>query len=340
MSSSEVSSGIGPILDSTLRDGRYLGNWEPEVTSSLVAELADCGIAAIEIGPELGLGDTSTARFSSRDLIFQDIASASNAKSTSLIGCFFIPGIGNHEDLVRARDSGLDFVRVGQNPSNWSSALEYIELSKTLGLRVFFNIMKSHLLSPAQFAEIARQISDVPIDGLYLVDSTGTLTPDEVKTYILHAREMTEHPLGFHGHNNLGLAQANSLMAWSCGALHVDGTLAGIGRGGGNASTEILAGLLRKLKFESSINLKSLCQLPLGLTNRLNGETRESIYLDLLCGVLGFHSSFLKTLREVASCYEIPCDQLLEEVAAKNREDPSRKLIEQIARDLVSSLKD
>lgn len=325
---------VGPILDSTLRDGRYLGNWRPEVTTSLVATLADCGITGIEIGPELGLGDTSAKRFNSRTLIFEDISNASNVKAKSLIGCFFIPGIGNRDDLARAKDSGLDFIRIGQNPSNWSSAVEFIEYAAALGLQVFFNLMKSHLVSPAQFADIARQLSDVPIDGLYLVDSTGTLTPDEIRAYILQAKEKTQHSLGFHGHDNLGLAHANCLTAWSCGALFVDGTLAGIGRGGGNASTEILAGILRKLRPKTSINLKSLYQLSLRLTNQIDDKTRDSHHLDLLCGVLGFHSSWLATLSDVANHHNIPCERLVEEVAAVDRENPSRELMEQIARNL------
>jgi len=49
---------------------------------------------------------------------------------------------------------------------------------------------------------------------------------------------------------------------------------------------------------------------------------------------LGFHSSWLAALSEVANHHNIPCETLVEEVAAVDRENPSRELMEQIARDL------
>ena len=327
---------VGQILDSTLRDGRYIGKWSNEFTVSLVTQLSKCGITQIEIGPELGLGDASSRRFESQDLIFEDIANAQSVKSQSLIGAFFIPGIGVRDDLVRAKDHGLDFVRIGQNPSNWTSAVEYIEVAISLGLRTFFNLMKSHLVRPREFAKIARRLSDLPLDGIYLVDSTGTFTPDEVRAYISEARESTQHALGFHGHDNLGLAHANSVMAWSCGALYVDGTLGGIGRGGGNASTERLSGLNKRLGSAVQTNTKMLCELSLQMSNQTNKSNQDSGYLDLICGIYGFHSSWLTTVCEVADQYGVAYDQLIEQVAAKNRENPPRELFELTARGIAA----
>ena len=338
MTAKQSAPQVGPILDSTLRDGRYLGNWSNDLTVTLVTQLDKCGITGIEIGPELGLGDTSSRRFESRDLIFEDIANAQSAKSKSLIGAFFIPGIGIRGDLVRAKDCGLDFIRIGQNPANWISTIEFIEISLSLGLRVFFNLMKSHLVSPREFAEIARQLSDLPLDGIYLVDSTGTFTPDDVRAYISEARESTHHALGFHGHDNLGLAHANSITAWKYGALHVDGTLGGMGRCGGNAATERLSGLTKRLGLAGQIDTQWLCQLSIELGNQTNKYSQESIYLGLICGVFGFHSSWLTSVREVADQFGIAYDQLIEQVAAKNRENPSRELFELTASEIAASL--
>jgi len=329
------SHGIGPILDSTLRDGRYLGNWRPELTRCLVADLAACGVSGIEIGPELGLGDTSSDRFTSRKSIFEDINSAASVKSSSLIGSFFIPGIGVHEDLIQARREGLDFVRIGQNPANWTSAVPFIETAISSGLRVFFNLMKSHLVTPHQFTDIVGQLSELPLDGVYLVDSTGTLTPDDVRRYVMDARKNTSLSIGFHGHDNLGLANANSLMAWTCGAKHVDGTLLGIGRGGGNASTERLFGLRTRLSLESSVDLRSICKIALNLESELKYGDRHLDYLDLVCGILGFHSSWLNLAKEIAGAHAVDCVQLIEAVSTKDRESPSRALFEEVARGLA-----
>jgi isopropylmalate/homocitrate/citramalate synthase len=269
-------------------------------------------------------------------LIFEDIACASLVKSQSLIGSFFIPGVGVRDDLVRAKENGLDFVRIGQNPATWTSAVELIEVAISLDLKVFFNLLKSHLVSPHEFAKIAGTLSELPLDGIYLVDSTGTFTPDDVRAYILEAREYTSRALGFHGHDNLGLAHANSLMAWNCGALHVDGTLMGIGRGGGNASTERLSGLRKKFGLEDAIDTSSLCQVSSELGKALERENNDFAYLNIVCGILGFHSSWLTTASEIADTYGVASYELIAEVSAINRENPARDLFEQVAQAIAS----
>ena len=53
-------------------------------------------------------------------------------------------------------------------------------------------------------------------------------------------------PVGFHAHNNLGLAIANSITAITAGAKILDGTARGFGAGAGNAQLEVLVAVLAK----------------------------------------------------------------------------------------------
>lgn len=64
-----------------------------------------------------------------------------------------------------------------------------------------------------------------------LADSAGYLTEDGVKARISVLTEKLCIPVGFHAHNNLGLAIANSLAAISEGASYIDGSLRGLGAG-------------------------------------------------------------------------------------------------------------
>jgi 4-hydroxy 2-oxovalerate aldolase len=83
------------------------------------------------------------------------------------------------------------------------------------------------------------------VDAVYLADSLGSMRPARVTELIRRFATHTPHPIGFHAHDNQGLALANSLAAIEAGASWIDATMAGMGRGAGNAKTEQLLGLLR-----------------------------------------------------------------------------------------------
>ena len=62
-------------------------------------------------------------------------------------------------------------------------------------------------------------------------------------------------PFGFHAHDNLGLATANSLTAANYGAKYIDACIRGFGAGAGNTQLEVLVAVLDKLGYETGIDL-------------------------------------------------------------------------------------
>jgi hypothetical protein len=75
---------------------------------------------------------------------------------------------------------------------------------------------------------------------VYIADTTSAFRPSDVKERILALRSATELPVGFHAHDGQGMAHANVEAALEAGATWIDGTTLGLGRGAGNARTEIL----------------------------------------------------------------------------------------------------
>ena len=73
--------------------------------------------------------------------------------------------------------------------------------------------------------------------------------PEEVFEYIDRTKEKISTELGFHGHNNLSLAVANTMQAISAGASYIDTCIRGMGRSAGNAQSEIIIYLLQKMKI-------------------------------------------------------------------------------------------
>ena len=84
------------------------------------------------------------------------------------------------------------------------------------------------------------------VDAISFVDSYGSLTPKETQNFFYKAKDYfeTKTKIGCHFHNNSGLALANSLIAYDNGCQIIDSTFTGMGRGAGNAETELLLGIL------------------------------------------------------------------------------------------------
>ena len=70
--------------------------------------------------------------------------------------------------------------------------------------------------------------------------------PREVAARVRAGREAVQIPIGFHPHNNLGLAIGNILAAVDEGATYIDGSLKGFGGGAGNAQTEVAVAALKR----------------------------------------------------------------------------------------------
>lgn len=236
------------ILDCTIRDSSYVVDFQftKEDTFVVAKGLATAGLGHIEVGHGLGIGASkckSPAAESDHDYIR---VACEAANGSAKVGSFFIPGIGREDDIRAACDLGLGFIRIGIDVDDFAEIEPYVNVAKSLGLEVWGNLMKSYLVTPGEFGRIAERVGNFGVDVVALVDSAGGMTPDDVCGYTLEARARTRTPLAFHGHDNLTLAVANCLRFIEAGGSYVDGTLAGLGRSGGNAATELLAVLLSR----------------------------------------------------------------------------------------------
>src|SRR5262249_28853955 len=101
----------------------------------------------------------------------------------------------------------------------------------------------------------AKQASEIGVRIVYVVDTTGTFLPEDVRRYVAAIRDASDVTIGYHGHNNLGLAVANTLEAFEAGADFLDGTLMGFGRGAGNCQTECLIAAFQKRGQLAGIDL-------------------------------------------------------------------------------------
>src|SRR5687768_11796614 len=104
------------IVENTLRDGSYVVDFQftSQNTYDITKGLRDLGFKMIEVGHGLGLGAWNNPKAGlSKQTDEEYIRAAREAAKNAAIGVFFIPGIGTHDDILKAKNAGIDFIRIG-----------------------------------------------------------------------------------------------------------------------------------------------------------------------------------------------------------------------------------
>ncbi len=308
------TNNLPSILDTSIRDGSYVFNFKftKEDTFLIARGLSNAGIKHIEVGHGLGLkASEKKGNAAEKDSVY--IKSARDAVSEkSLIGCFFIPGIGDFEAIHSAVDAGLQFIRIGIDIDEYKKLDKYIEFCKSFNLEVWVNLMKTYLVKPKKFGEIVRYLENLGVDVISIVDSAGGMLPKDIEAYTYEGLNAGEIPLAFHGHDNLTLAVSNCLKFIECGGKFVDCSLCGLGRGAGNASTEILAGILKKMNLLSKeINNQRLLELAENYKNFLSSFKPVKTANEISIGLNLFHSGNEKLIIEAQNITGVSFSQIL-----------------------------
>lgn len=325
------------ILDTTLRDGSYVIDFQftAEDTALIVSALESSGIRLIEVAHGLGLG---AARAGKGDQAASDeeyLRAAAEATRSARFGAFFIPGIGTEDDLHLAADCGAHFIRIGTNVTEVEAGRPFIARAKDRGLTVFANFMKSYAVSADEFAQRTREAYEYGADYVCLVDSAGGMLPEDVRAYVEAARAECPVRLGFHGHDNLCMAVANSLEAWRAGAEVLDSSLQGLGRSEGNAVTEVLVALLQKHGCLEDADVNGLIDTSEAFIRPLIHERGRS-GLGITAGRAQFHSSFLGRVLTAATQYGVDPRDLILGLCERDRVDAPMDLIQAVAEDLAA----
>ncbi len=109
--------------------------------------------------------------------------------------------------------------------------------------------------------EIGRESVNRGARRVTIYDTNGSSDPFEIYRLVKRLKEALDVPLFFHGHNDLGLATANSLAAVYAGADGLDVTINGLGDRAGNASLEQVVLCLYLKGFETNVILQDLRRL-------------------------------------------------------------------------------
>lgn len=329
------------ILETTLRDGSYAINFQftANDTRVIASALENVGFELIEIGHGIGLNASNCGKGEASETDEAYLKAASETLKKAKFGMFCIPGIARLEDIDMAADYGMGFIRIGTNVTEVEESLKYIERAKKYGMFISANFMKSYAMEPKEFAKRAKLTQKYGSDVLCVVDSAGGMLASEMEDYFKTVRDVCDIPLAYHGHDNLGLAIANSLRAVELGASIVDSSLQGLGRSAGNASTEILVAVLNRMGVE--LRIDPLKVMDIGEKYIYPLLTKCGFRsIDIVSGFAQFHSSYMGVIHKYSDKYQIDPRKLIIEVCKFDKVNATDELVEKIARELMEKAGD
>ncbi len=247
------------ILDCTLRDGGYYTNWDfvENLSEKYFEYINHLPIEYIEIGYRGKLKDEYLGEYFYLPLsTLKNIKKKTSKKLVIMLNakdCFEV----DLNTLLIDTKEYVSMIRIATDPNKIEFSIKLAKEIKALGFSVALNIMYiSKLDDKHVFFDYLIKIEKY-VDVLNLVDSYGSIYPQELESLIKKIKSQTNISLGFHGHNNLELAFANTLKAFECGIKFVDSTVLGMGRGAGNLKTELLLTHLQS-KHSLEVDLKYL----------------------------------------------------------------------------------
>ena len=327
------------LFDNTLRDGgNVVGHgFSAELTVSIVKGLLAAGIQDIELGNSKGIGayEQLNATKALRDEAYYEILQP--YLPDGRIGMFMLANCAKKENIQKAQKAGLNFLRVGANAGDGVDAVKAVEMVKESGFVCRYSLMKAYVSTPDELAKEARMLQNAGVDKITIMDSAGTMFPQDAAAYVTALKNTVTIPVGFHGHSNLGLSQANALSAVAAGADEIDCGLLGMARSAGNCSTELAVATLKKEGYLPKVDMYKLLDyldselIPLMAPYGYHVAVNPT---DLMLGLAGCHSNGLGMFRQVAQEEQVSLLRLIADVSAINRKNPDLALIRQVAETL------
>jgi 4-hydroxy 2-oxovalerate aldolase len=167
---------------------------------------------------------------------------------TCQLAVHMMPGFATiYRDLSPAIDLGVNLIRLGTHCTEADIAERHVDYAVKRGCKVVGSLMMSHMVDEITLLKESQKFQDYGASGVSLYDSAGSYLPHDVEKKISYLTENLEIDVGFHAHNNLGMAIANSIAAVNAGAKIIDGAIMGFGAGAGNAQLEVLVAVFERL---------------------------------------------------------------------------------------------
>jgi 4-hydroxy 2-oxovalerate aldolase len=327
------------ISDPTLRDGNHAVRHQLRRDSFIAyckaADLA--GVPVVEVGHGNGLGASSLlvgeCLLSDEEIL---TVSRDHLKKSKL-AIHVIPGFCTiKNDLTRAVELGVDVFRIASHCTEADITDRHIAFIRKSGREVYGVLMMSHMASPVGLLEQARKMESYGAEAIVVMDSAGAYFPGDVTERISMLVDGLSIPVGFHGHNNLGMAISNSVAAVNAGASILDGSIRGFGAGAGNTQLEVLVAVLSRLGYETGIDLYKILDAADIAEKEFNPIAPFSTPVSIVSALAGVFSGFSKQVAQIAKDYEVDPRDIFFELGRRKAVAGQESLIIEVAQQFAS----
>lgn len=283
------------LTEVCLRDGSHVvaHQFTEQQVRDVVRGLDDAGMHYIEVSHGDGLGGSTFQYGKSLVNEMKLIDAAVDACTKSKVAVLLIPGIGTVHELKQANDLGARLVRVATHVTEADVSAQHMSKARELGMETVGFLMMAHSAPVEKLVEQAKKMESYGAEAVYITDSAGALLPHEVRERVSALRQSLQIEVGFHAHNNLSMAVANTIVAIEEGATRIDGSVRCLGAGAGNTQTEVLLAVLDRMGIDVGIDLYKMMDVAENIVGPLLPGSQEIRKGSLVLGYAGVYSSFL-----------------------------------------------
>jgi 4-hydroxy 2-oxovalerate aldolase len=301
----ESAESTRPVMihDPTLRDGHHAVRHQLSHDQlRRYAAAADAArIPVVEIGHGNGLGASSLQVGRAALADDEMLTVVREQLSHSKMGVFMLPGWGTSRDLKEAINHGADVVRIAAHCTEGDTTERHLNFLRDAEVEAQGVLLMSHMAASGRLAEECRQLVDFGASAVGIFDSSGYYLPADVSERITAIAAAVDVPVIFHGHNNLGMAVANSVAAARAGAQIIDGCARGFGAGAGNTQLEVLVPVLERSGFSTGIDLYALLDAADLAERELMPKPPTIDSVSIVSGLAGVFSGFKNRVLDIAS---------------------------------------
>ena len=288
------------VLDATIRDGGLVNNFmfSDEFINALYRANVKAGVDYMEFGYKASKELFDVNKFGKWKFCDEDDIRAIVGDNNSDMKLSIMADVGRCDyknDILPKSESVIDMIRVATYVHQMPAAIDIIEDAKAKGYEVTCNIMAISNAKESDIDQALEMVGQSSADGIYIVDSYGSLYPEQIRAIsdkYMDVAEKYGKYIGMHAHNNQQLAFANTIEATARGVSYLDATMMSMGRGAGNCAMELLISFLKNPKYnifpilkfieEQMIPLKESgavwgYDIPYLLTGRLNQHPSAAI---------------------------------------------------------------
>ena len=326
------------LYDVTLRDGNHA--LRHTLTSKFVSQycsIADnSGIWAVEVGHGNGLGASSFLVGKSSESDQSLLVAARETLKSAKLAVHTIPGFATiQRDIIPALEIGVEVFRVATHVTEATTAEKHIEYLANQNVIVHGVLMMSHMIDIEGLIEQARLMKTYGATAVILMDSSGHFIPNDVHERVDAIKNELDFEVGFHAHNNLGVAVSNATTALESGAFLIDAASMGLGAGAGNAQLEAI--VANSVKIGKPLSpIANFLELSLLVEQAYPGNLPRTTSSSIESGLAGVFSGYAPQVKQLSEELGIEVTVLWSEMGRRKLVAGQESMIREIGQDLMN----